>query len=185
MGVAWQAAPARAVVFPSSDPSYHPSVASKVARHHLHPTPAESRMAEIMEPPTSQPAHPNEHKAVRSSRKNTRPVAQSQNTPGRPSRTLQTVPDTVVGAFRCHYRVGQTQPTLYPYRVAQIQPTLHPPFIDTQADFTQSHYTLGLLTHPHSSSIPPKQQAAFHQQATQSIPVYRALTLYLPYTTTG
>ena len=155
------------------------------ARHHLHPTLAESHMAEIMEPPTSQPAHPIEHKAVRSSRKNTCPAAQSQprprppgpHSPGRPRRRRGRFSPSLQGRPDPAYPIplqGSANST-YP------APTL----IDTQADFAQSNYTLGLLTHLHTSSIPPKQQAALRQQATQTIPICSALTLYLPYTTAG
>lgn len=190
MGVAWQAGPARAVVFPSSDPPYDPSVASKVARHHLHPTSTESCMAEIMEPPTSQPAHQNEHKAVRSSGKNTRPVAEGPrppkpHSPDRPRRRRRRFSSSLQG------RPAYPTPTLHHYRVGHTQPTLHLPCTYLRPPCPANWFLQKTTTHSAYSSplhcsillprLPPSTNTA--QVDTLSLPcTYPAP---LPYTTTG
>lgn len=69
-------------------------------------------MAEIMEPPTRQPAHQNQHKAVRSSGKNTRPVAEGPgppkpHSPDRPRRRRGRFSSSLQG------RPAYPAPTLY------------------------------------------------------------------------
>lgn len=183
MGVAWQAGPARAVVFLSSDPPYDPSVASKVARHHLHPTSTESCMAKIMEPPTSQPAHQNEHKAVRSSGKNTRPVAEGPrppkpHSPDRPRRRRRRFSSSLQGRPAYH-----TYPTPLHSRPhsAYPAPTLYlpTPTLPGKLVFTEDNHTFCLQLA--SALLYPPKAATFHQYRPSR---HSQPTLHLPYTTT-